>query len=412
MAYKIVKKFRKTVLVDESGKTVATASQIRPLSSKFDKPIYVMTDREGQLSVFDADKNAYVLTGASAAKGSPIVDGVPMIFSKGKNTLYISPKNASVFRVPETDTLCIALSSEDKPNHDTVFQVHEGKPYPLHKPKLRVSNPTTIIRYPQCDTIENIYHPLLISGFDNIRYYLQHTKPTDVRLLTQSYALVEGKEKLPEFLRSVIDHLRSEVSQGGAYSVDRLGELIAVADQEEVDLEKRKELLQTQIHEKQIQIDKVNEELNALGFPVALESRVRYMSGSDKKRAEKTLAKALDNPSEEIAALLAERETLNREIFNIHFDKIQPIEESIYAGPSSIEDYKYSLQTRIDSHLVIDTLEGTFETVLQEYGMTLPQANQDEVQATITDLTQANTCEQKEPTNSAEQGKSPTPPIQ
>ena len=411
MAYKIVKKFRKTVLVDESGKTVATAPQIRPLGSKFDKPIYVMTDREGQLSVFDAEKNAYVLTGASAAEGSPIIDGVPMIFSKGKNTLYVSPKNASVFRVPENDTLCIALSNQGQPSHDTVFQVHEGKPYPLHKPNMRISNPTSIIRYPQGDSIENVYRPLLISSFDSARYYLQQTKPTDIRILAQSYSLVEGKEKLPEFMRSVLDHLRSEVSQGGAYSVDRLGELIGVADQEEVDLEKRKELLQTQAHEKQIQIDKVNEELAALGYPVALEGRVRYMSGSDKKRAEKTLAKALDNPSEEIAALLAERETLNREIFNIHFDKIQPIEESIYAGPSSIEDYKYSLQTRIDSHLAIDSLEGTFETVLQEYGMTLPQANQDEVQAPTTELPQANTCEQ-EPTKNADQDQGPTPPIQ
>lgn len=360
----------KASLVDEKGVVVATGAQIRefaPSTVKYShkQPIYIINDGAGLMSVFCSDKADFILTDAQAASPELVCEGAPMLFTKEGKTLYVNPVAQKVFHIPAKDTICFERDRDGKLSHEGVFQVHDGMPYALNITSgVRGSH---IVRYPQQDTVENVYAPLLLTNETSVVYYLGGHRDVDYRHLADTYSALEGEKRLATFLPAITEHFTRVVSANGVYTPKRIAELRQVeAERDKERNAARAEIAaeRSAIREK---IAKVEKQLSDLGLPDYTEQDLRYYNPQDKKEALRRLTEARESATPEVAALYAERdELIDADLSYIGSSRVQSLEDDAEASDS----YLYGLRIKEESYEQISKVDDLFAIIQKERGLT------------------------------------------
>ena len=383
----------KASLVDENGRVVATGAQIREFAPSavkyaYGEPIYIIDDKNGNMSIYSSSKDAFILTQAQTASPELVCEGSPILFTKEGKTLYVNPTSSKVFHIPDADTICFERDSMGMLTHNGVFQVHDGIPYPLNIEGRRGDH---ITRYPQQDTVENVYAPLLLASEDSVITYLGSHTDKDYRHLAQTYATLEGEKHLATFLPSITKHFTKVVSQNGVYSPKRIKELREVELARTQERDEKHEKINKERSTINSRMEEIKKELQALGQPDYTENELRYLDNKERKVALKHLEAAKAAATPEVAALYEEREALIKQSASyVGSSRVQSLEDDEIAA----ENYLYGLRIKEETYVQIGKVDSLFETIEKEQGLKPTKVAQPAEEAVVEEVVETVTNSQ------------------
>lgn len=399
----------KATLYNAYNEPIATGSSIARLAPDVTKQaLFIVSDKKsGTYSVFNARQKDYIATGLESACDTLVSNGMPMLYKKDGKTLYVDPINAVVVDIPKTDTICFEQDYNGRPTFNTVFVVHNGMPTPLV-----IGDQSNIYhnvaRFPQQDSVSNVYRPLLLRYNDDLINFLGGTNARAYRELAEEYAALEGKDRLAEFLPAVKNHMYNIVTVDGRYGKKYLQEQRDYELKRMLTSEKERKAVASKTKSNGARISEINGQLMALGQPSYTETDIRYFRDDYKKPALKALKKAMENATPEVAKLYEERAALISEELRV----IGSAESIAQQEDLAAHDvYLYNLRIKEETIDLIEQVGDLFTTIQGEYGIKQPE-NMKPAEGKVIDAEETEGLRQAPPPPkpiSAEEDKKPAP---
>lgn len=166
-----LKKYGKTIL---KAPVILEYAPSESSTIKKESPLFVTIDKQGLFGVYDANKNSFLITKASAVEGLPREkNGTPVVFKKNERTYYISP-SGKMLDVTSAEEMCFSQSPEGHLTNDLVFYLNKNQPVLIYRSPAydMVSDlfdgKHLVHTLKKGTVIENAYMPLLIKDIKEV----------------------------------------------------------------------------------------------------------------------------------------------------------------------------------------------------------------------------------------------------
>ncbi len=246
--------FRTKKILLRNGKRVLVAPFIAQYAPSADPqisqdyPLFVVQDKEGKYSLFNAKSEHYYISNATSNRPFYRDDEkslVPMTFvSETGETYYFSPYGTR-HKISSTEELMFALQETPiaktlRPTHDLVFVLKDGVPKILHKnpsydivsPAKRIGDSLSlgmISRYNHLDAVNNIYLPLMIRTLPELDEFTSVCNPTQkdwaalrneyIKISTTKFSSTERKHEIgSSYLHTIHDKFEKIATENGTYN--------------------------------------------------------------------------------------------------------------------------------------------------------------------------------------------------